>query len=409
MITMKPILTFLKNTWFPVAMIGLFLLALPGLVLVVLVLLSLDTEWKLNEFLENNLSISYHLAINPWIALAFLALPLVIVILYFLKLKRKPIQVPSTFLWKKSIEDVHVNTLFQWLRQNVLLVLQILAVLFLIYSVLGLRVHGQTSSGKHYILLIDNSASMAATDVSPNRLEWAKQEALKEIDAAGDGDHGMVIAFNSKAQTLQGYTNNRAKLRDAVRSIELTQRVTRIDEALTLADSLANPARSTEASSVEPEDQKPGQKRDLPGQREGTEATVHVFSDGRFAKLSEATLASLNPAMKKTDTATIGNMILRYHMAGKPGPESVDNVGIISLGAVRYSDDPLKLKRVGDVESQPLLVTARVANFGNQRRAVKLRLDVIVDGQLFLPKQQDLVLPARQVIPADEEATKPEE
>src|SRR5213078_4521360 len=143
----------------------------------------------INRWLEDNLSISYQLAVNPWIALILLLLPLVILILYFLKLKRKPIQVPSTFLWKKSIEDVHVNSLFQWLRQNVLLVLQVLAVLFLIYSVLGVRIHGHTSQGRHYILLIDNSASMSASDVSPNRLEWARQQALNEIDAAGDDDY----------------------------------------------------------------------------------------------------------------------------------------------------------------------------------------------------------------------------
>src|SRR5437868_2180661 len=156
---MKALMTFLKNTWFPVAMIGLFLFALPGLVLVILVLCNLDRELEINRRLEENLSISYQIAINPWIALGLLSLPLIILILYFLKLKRKPIQVPSTFLWKKSIEDVHVNTLFQWLRQNVLLVLQVLALLFLIYSVLGLRIHGQVSSGQHYILLVDNSAS----------------------------------------------------------------------------------------------------------------------------------------------------------------------------------------------------------------------------------------------------------
>ena len=139
---MKPLLTFLRTAWFPVAMIGLFLLAIPGLLLVILVLLELDREWHLNDWLEQNLSISYQLAVNPWVALGLLLLPPIIVLLYFLKLKRKPLQVPSTFLWKKSIEDVHVNTLFQWLRQNILLVLQVLAVLFLIYSVLGVRIHG---------------------------------------------------------------------------------------------------------------------------------------------------------------------------------------------------------------------------------------------------------------------------
>src|SRR5271170_6487976 len=143
---MKSLVAFLRAAWFPFALICLLALALPGLILVILVLLDLDRPLQINRWLEDNLSISYQLAVNPWLALVMLLLPVLIVILYFLKLKRKAMQVPSTFLWKKSIEDVHVNTLFQWLRQNILLVLQILAVLFLIYSVLGIRVHGQTSA-----------------------------------------------------------------------------------------------------------------------------------------------------------------------------------------------------------------------------------------------------------------------
>jgi hypothetical protein len=404
---MKRFLRFLSEIWFPVAMIGLFLLALPGLILVILTLL--DADRPINQWLEENLSISYQLAVNPWLAVILLCLPLLILILYFLKLKRKPIQVPSTFLWKKSIEDVHVNTLFQWLRQNVLLVLQVLAVLFLIYSVLGLRVHGQTSQGRHYILMIDNSASMSATDVAPSRLEWARQEALKEIDAAGDDDFGMVIVFNSKATTLQAYTNNRGKLRDAVRSIEPTHRQTRIDEALALAESLANPVRSTEDVASQPENVPEDQKRTFVPVR-GIDTTVHLYSDGRYTKLSEATLASLN-ARLAGNTNALGNLSLRYHMAGKAGAENVDNVGIVTLSAVRYIEDPLKQRKPGEIDAQQLLVTARVANYRAQQAEVKLRLDVYVDGQLFLPRQQTLVIEPRQVkvTPADKETEKTEE
>src|SRR6266550_266875 len=74
----------------------------------------------------------------------------------------------------------------------------VLLLLTLIYAVMGFHIHGRNTEGAHYILLIDNSASMSASDVAPNRLEWARLEALKEIDAAGDDDFGMVIAFNSK-------------------------------------------------------------------------------------------------------------------------------------------------------------------------------------------------------------------
>jgi hypothetical protein len=172
-----------------------------------------------------------------------------------------PLAVPSTFLWRKSIEDLHVNSLFQWLRQNVLLLLQLLTLLMLIYGILAPRFHGSTGRGKHYILMIDNSASMSATDVAPSRLEAAKLEALKEIDAASDDDSGMIIVFNSAAEIRQSYTSNRHLLRNVVKAIEPTQRITRLEEALTLADSLANPTRSTENESAKPADPEPGKER----------------------------------------------------------------------------------------------------------------------------------------------------
>src|SRR5207247_3932242 len=64
-----------------------------------------------------------------WWQWGLLALvPPAIVALYFLKLRRQPLEVPSTFLWKRSIEDLHVNSLWQRLRQNLLLFLQLLLV-----------------------------------------------------------------------------------------------------------------------------------------------------------------------------------------------------------------------------------------------------------------------------------------
>ncbi|MCC6419042.1 MAG: VWA domain-containing protein, partial [Gemmataceae bacterium] len=206
--------SFLARAWFPASLAVLLLLTVPVLVLVVMHLFGADGA--VNAWLEDTFQLSYELPL-PWVfGLVLLLIPLLIVLLYFLKLKRKPLQVPSTFLWRKSIEDLHVNSLFQWLRENVLLLLQLLAVLLLLYAVMGFRFHGSTTRGQHYILLLDNSASMAATDVRPSRLEWARQEALKVIDAATEDSVGMVIVFNAKATTLQSYTTNKAKLRDAV-------------------------------------------------------------------------------------------------------------------------------------------------------------------------------------------------
>src|SRR5262245_63854304 len=281
---------FLSRSWFTLTVAALLLLAVPGAILFALNLLGAETN--VNAWLRERLQLTYHIPLAWWFCLLLLLVPLAIVLLYFLKLKRKPLMVPSTFLWRKSIEDLHVNALFQWLRENVLLLLQVLAVLVLIYAFMDFRVHGRTSAGKHYILMIDNSASMSATDVTPSRLEWAKQEALKEIDAATDSDYGMVIVFSSSAEIRQSYTNNRGVLRRAVEDVKPTQRPTRIEEALSLAESLANPTRSTEDASVQPTDVDPATAKTLVA-AEGIPTDVHLFSDGRFPDMPEFSLGKL--------------------------------------------------------------------------------------------------------------------
>src|SRR4029078_9444723 len=132
----------LLRMWFPFALVVCLLIMIPGAILFFLNLIGRETD--INRWLEANFRLSYHIPIPWWGALLMFLAPLVVILLYFLKLKRKPIQVPSTFLWKKSIEDLHVNSLFQWLRNNILLPLQLICLLFPLYSILGLRFHGQT-------------------------------------------------------------------------------------------------------------------------------------------------------------------------------------------------------------------------------------------------------------------------
>jgi von Willebrand factor type A domain/Aerotolerance regulator N-terminal len=365
----------MAGVWFPLSLFVLLLLAVPGFVLLALHLL--DRTGAVNGWLQDQLGLTYHLPLPWWAALTLFTVPFLVILLYFLKLKRKPLHVPSTFLWKKSISDLHVNSLFQWLRDNVLLLVQLLILLILIYALMAFQVHGKAGAGRHYILLVDNSASMSVSDVEPNRLEAAKREALREIDAHTDDDTGMVIEFNSRASILQPYTNDRGVLRKAVQSIGPTLRRTDVTEALNLADSLANPQKSTLNQAVRPEGEDPAKARTyVDVQVEAIAAEVHLFSDGRFPDV---------PGF------TAGNLGLNYHQVGKPGPESVDNIGIVALNAVRDESG------TGRVQ-----VFARVLNFRPTAADVRVELEIRVEGELKDIQRELLTLPARKVRPADQ-------
>lgn len=339
------------RTAFLVGIIALLILALPGVVAFAADLFGYGAD--LNNWAEEHLGLSHRLALATPAAVVLFFVPPAIVLLYFLRLKRRPMTVASTYLWKKSVEDLHVNRLMQWMRRNVLLLLQLLCILLVIYAVLGLRTQGALTGGRHYIILIDNSVSMSATDLQPEhrtRLDWAKAEAYKLIDAANDGDPGMVIVFNSTAEIRRSYTTNKEELRAAVREVEATEFTTRIDEALALAASRANPYRSTENAAVAPANPEPGKERTYFAP-DGFEADVYLLSDGRFPPVQDFSLQNLSVQYPR--------------MPDKLGGGRSDNVAVVGFDVAR---DPDRAGRYG--------ASARLANYRPDASEVKVWLDL---------------------------------
>ena len=111
-------------------------------------------------------------AIGIWGWLILSIVPPLIIMLYFLKLRRVPLEVPSTYLWTRTIEDLHVNSIWQKLRNSLLLLLQLLVLLFLILSLLRPGCQGDTLEGEYFIFMLDNSASMSAEDVGSINRVW---------------------------------------------------------------------------------------------------------------------------------------------------------------------------------------------------------------------------------------------
>ncbi|MFM9957800.1 MAG: vWA domain-containing protein [Phycisphaerales bacterium] len=183
-----------------------------------------------------------------------------LLILYFLRLKRRDLDVSSTLLWKKAIQDLQANAPFQRLRRNILLFLQLLALAAALVAVAQPRLEGGLGKAEKSVVLIDRSASMSVVDETldgkpVSRLEKAKADALAFIDqmptpglfenlgsgGSGGGAEAMVITFDSGAEVIQSFTGNRGLLREAVRSIAPSETSTSIEEALRLATAYVGP------------------------------------------------------------------------------------------------------------------------------------------------------------------------
>jgi hypothetical protein len=246
--------------------------------------------------------------------------PVGIIALYFLKLRRRPVRVPSTLLWRRSLEDLHVNSLFQRLRRNLLLFLQLLAVGLAMLALAGPRSEGMQSQGKRIVLAIDESASMGATDVEPSRIEEAKKEARKVVSAMREDDLAMIVAFSDRARVVTNYTSNKDLLLRRIDALKPTQAGTSLREALQLVAGLANPQKQV---------------------GEGVVATavsppkLFLFTDGGFPDVEGFSLGTIQPQV-----VVIGPLPPPVEPK-PPGSEATDssppsdNVAILALESSR--------------------------------------------------------------------------
>lgn len=239
-----------------------------------------------------------------------------LLVLYFLKLKRRELPVSSTLLWKKAIQDLQVNAPFQKLRRNLLLLLQMLLLILLLLALSRPITFFTPGAGKNTVIIIDRSASMQAADVEAGtRLDEAKRRAKALVETLERGGNAMVIAFDDRAEAVQSWTSDTAALKAAIDRLKTTDRPSSLKQAYQLAEAQVNFNPEQLRANVEPPD-------------------VFVFSDGRVRDANELSI--------KGD--------LKYE---KIGTDQAGNIAIVSLSAKRNYERPTEVQ-----------IFARLANFG---------------------------------------------
>lgn len=254
--------------------------------------------------------------------LALGALLPLIVILYFLKLRRVPKVVSSTFLLQRAINEYRVNRPFQRFQNQLLLWVQLLVLGLLILALARPYVQAPREQTGVHIYLLDHSASMNTREDGGTRLDLAKRFLREAIRGKRGSDRFTIIGFSDRALVAVPLTSDAEALLKGLDLVGPTERPTRLDEAWQTALSVA---RQFDASDI------------------------YLVSDGGFGPLGALTQA---------------NATVHYVPVGK----TLDNVGIVHLEARQGTGDRQEREIYGRLfNRRPHPSGARVELFLNDR------------------------------------------
>jgi Ca-activated chloride channel family protein len=169
------------------------------------------------------------------IFLLLLPLLLIILLIHLFRQRSTILEVSSLFFWNR-VMGPRKRIILQIIR-NLILLLQLLAALFLIFSLARPLVEN-TSTGLQgrQVMIIDGSASMLATSGSESRFRNALELARAEIRKLS-GSLSIILA-GAEPQPLIAYTESKGDLRDALQNLDATQGPADMDAALKMAREL---------------------------------------------------------------------------------------------------------------------------------------------------------------------------
>lgn len=244
------------------------------------------------------------------LALGLLLIP-ALILLYLLKVRRRDYEVGSTYLWTHLLRDLAAHEPWQRLHWSVMLVAQLLLVSLLVLAIARPFYAVQAAEAVHGIILLDGSASMQMTDVSPNRFEVARQEARKVLNDLPDESIGTIIVVKARPEVLVAASPDRQALAQALDRATVSGGSADLRQALLLAAALNN-----------------DRKR----------AKLYLISDGAFPDQQEIDTGGLDLSFIRVGTSSDNRAIST--LSARPDPQNAHRYQVFAR-VRNYSDSPM--------------------------------------------------------------------
>jgi hypothetical protein len=162
------------------------------------------------------------LSLSQWLTL-FGGVGGVVTLLYLLRLRRRRVEVPFGPLWAKVLQEKQTTSLFRVLKRYFSLLLQLAMILLLVTALADPQWDGSNpllvkhetpreAQPNHTLLVLDASASMAATDVEGGRFAEAARRAHEVVDSMQSRERVMLARMDRDMTALTDWTEDRQAL-----------------------------------------------------------------------------------------------------------------------------------------------------------------------------------------------------
>lgn len=183
---------------------------------------------------------------SPWGFLTLIGIP-IIVIFYLLKKRYENFTVSSLYLWDEVIKDLEANAPWQKLKKNLLMFLQIIAVILLAFALSKPYLSNIESNIQNVVIVIDNSMSMQTKMGNKTRFDEAKTKARDYITNLRPNTYVTLISMGKNTIIEENLSKNKSNLINRLNTIEVTNSALNINDAKNIISSIASQHPNTKA------------------------------------------------------------------------------------------------------------------------------------------------------------------
>ena len=318
-----------------------------------------------------------------------LGLALPVVLLYILKVRLRRMNVSTNLFWKQIYEEKPPRSIWQYFRHLLSLLLQLLLLALLAFSVADPYFPWQLLQARRIVVVIDNSASMQATDVDPTRFEAAIDSAVAMVEGLRFRDQMAIVLSGPTPEVVLGMTSHAPTLKRTLRELAVSDNPTELQSSIELGKKLIGEhpkgqvvvftdgcyagsvgvgeqvddpltSLSLNRNSIRPESRDPGEEREKPA----TSSSNSLSSNSDTT--SPSPLDSSRPSRgegEAKDSNAKTEVTVDFRIFGQRSA----NVGITQFQVRRSLIDPVGYQ-----------VLAAVQNASDE--PVKCRLEIELDG-----------------------------